>query len=184
MEAKLKIEQEEKRRLAQLNEQERRDHDLAMRLAPDFGNAEVEPIKSLSTSSPPKSPLSSSSFTTSSGRKYDLSKWKYAELRDAINTSCDIELLEACREEFHRRLKVYHAWKSKNKKQSDSGSGAGANENGAGLGEQTSQRAPASIIDHKEFLIELNGGAGGKSGSGSCIRLSRRLMPVSVAKLF
>ena len=27
-------------------------------------------------------------------RKYDLSKWKYAELRDTINTSCDIELLE------------------------------------------------------------------------------------------
>ena len=22
------------------------------------------------------------------GKKYDLSKWKYAELRDAINTSC------------------------------------------------------------------------------------------------
>ena len=41
--------------------------------------------------------------------KYDLSKWKYAELRDTINTSCDIDLLEACREEFHRRLKVWHA---------------------------------------------------------------------------
>jgi hypothetical protein len=26
--------------------------------------------------------------------KYDLSKWKYSELRDTINTSCDIELLE------------------------------------------------------------------------------------------
>ena len=42
-------------------------------------------------------------------KKYDLSKWKYAELRDTINTSCDIELLEACREEFHRRLKVRNA---------------------------------------------------------------------------
>ncbi|XP_037929253.1 myosin heavy chain 95F-like [Teleopsis dalmanni] len=49
-------------------------------------------------------------------QKYDLSKWKYSELRDAINTSCDIELLEACRQEFHRRLKVYHAWKAKNRK--------------------------------------------------------------------
>ena len=29
----------------------------------------------------------------------------------------DIDLLEACRDEFHRRLKVYHAWKMKNKKQ-------------------------------------------------------------------
>lgn len=34
----------------------------------------------------------------------------------------DIDLLAACREEFHRRLKVYHAWKSKNKKQNDDGS--------------------------------------------------------------
>lgn len=36
-----------------------------------------------------------------------------------INVDClrlDLELLEACREEFHRRLKVYHAWKSKNRK--------------------------------------------------------------------
>ena len=29
-------------------------------------------------------------------KKYDLSKWKYAELRDTINTSCDIELLGLC----------------------------------------------------------------------------------------
>ncbi|KAL7669054.1 hypothetical protein ACOME3_009725 [Neoechinorhynchus agilis] len=47
--------------------------------------------------------------------KYNLSGWKYAQLRDAINTSCDIELLEACREEFHRRLKAYHLWKAKNR---------------------------------------------------------------------
>ena len=39
-------------------------------------------------------------------KKFDLSKWKYADLRDTINTSCDIELLQACKEEFHRRLKV------------------------------------------------------------------------------
>uniref|UniRef100_A0A8B9LAT2 Unconventional myosin-VI n=1 Tax=Astyanax mexicanus TaxID=7994 RepID=A0A8B9LAT2_ASTMX len=64
-------------------------------------------------------------------KKYELSKWKYAELRDAINTSCDIELLAACREEFHRRLKVYHAWKSKNKKRNT----------------ETEQRAPKSVTD-------------------------------------
>ena len=128
-----------------------------MRLAPDFGNAEVEPLKNIATASPPKSPLSSSSFTTSTGRKYDLSKWKYAELRDAINTSCDIELLEACREEFHRRLKVYHAWKSKNKKQADVLPISGINENlmsGIDL-DDTSQRAPASIINQKEYLIDI-----------------------------
>jgi myosin-6 len=35
----------------------------------------------------------------------------YAELRDTINTSCYVDLLEACKEEFHRRLKVYHGEK-------------------------------------------------------------------------
>ena len=38
-----------------------------------------------------------SAAASAANRKYDLSKWKYAELRDTINTSCDIELLEACR---------------------------------------------------------------------------------------
>lgn len=67
-------------------------------------------------------------------KKHDLSKWKYAELRDTINTSCDIELLAACREEFHRRLKVYHAWKSKNKKRNT----------------ETEQRAPKSVTDYAQ----------------------------------
>lgn len=44
----------------------------------------------------------------------------------------DIELLAACREEFHRRLKVYHAWKSKNKKRDT----------------DTEQRAPKSVTDY------------------------------------
>lgn len=47
-------------------------------------------------------------------RRYKLESWNYAQLRDTINTSSDIELLEACREEFHRRLKVYHQWKFRN----------------------------------------------------------------------
>uniref|UniRef100_F6PJI8 Unconventional myosin-VI n=1 Tax=Ornithorhynchus anatinus TaxID=9258 RepID=F6PJI8_ORNAN len=72
-------------------------------------------------------------------KKYDLSKWKYAELRDTINTSCDIELLAACREEFHRRLKVYHTWKSKNKKRNT----------------ETEQRAPKSVTDY-DFAPFLN----------------------------
>ena len=41
-------------------------------------------------------------------KEHDLSKWKYADLRDTINTSCNVDLLEACREEFHRRLKVFY----------------------------------------------------------------------------
>ncbi|CAJ0929269.1 unnamed protein product [Ranitomeya imitator] len=72
-------------------------------------------------------------------KKHDLSKWKYAELRDAINTSCDIELLAACREEFHRRLKVYHAWKSKNKKRNA----------------DSDQRAPKSVTDY-DFAPFMN----------------------------
>ncbi|XP_055010974.1 unconventional myosin-VI-like [Boleophthalmus pectinirostris] len=72
---------------------------------------------------------------TAGVKKYDLSKWKYAELRDVINTSCDIELLAACREEFHRRLKVYHAWKAKNKKRTD---------------DDSNQRAPKSVTDYAE----------------------------------
>lgn len=48
----------------------------------------------------------------------------------------DIELLAACREEFHRRLKVYHAWKSKNKKRNT----------------ETEQRAPKSVTDYGTTL--------------------------------
>ena len=45
----------------------------------------------------------------------------------------DLELLDACRDEFHRRLKVYHAWKSKNKKRSD---------------KDTDQRAPKELVEN------------------------------------
>uniref|UniRef100_A0A671USV3 Unconventional myosin-VI n=1 Tax=Sparus aurata TaxID=8175 RepID=A0A671USV3_SPAAU len=79
-----------------------------------------------------RGPQVQASKAAAGAKKYELSKWKYAELRDAINTSCDIELLAACREEFHRRLKVYHAWKSKNKKRNT----------------ETEQRAPKSVLDY------------------------------------
>jgi len=46
------------------------------------------------------------------------------------------ELLEACREEFHRRLKVYHAWKAKNRKMKGNAS------NNA----DESMRAPSSVL--------------------------------------
>jgi len=51
---------------------------------------------------------------------------------DALRSPPDIELLAACREEFHRRLKVYHAWKSKNKKRNT----------------DTEQRAPKCVTDY------------------------------------
>ena len=110
------------------SEQERRDHELALRLARESKSGVDDLVLSKAPSSLESAASSSSSSnhqnqsrksssnSSTSKQNYDLSNWKYAELRDTINTSCDIELLEACREEFHRRLKVYHAWKTKNRK--------------------------------------------------------------------
>lgn len=47
------------------------------------------------------------------GQRYDLTKWSYAQLRDFINTSSDIEMIQACRDEFARRLQAYHSWRAK-----------------------------------------------------------------------
>ena len=52
----------------------------------------------------------------------------------------DVELLEACREEFHRRLKVYHDWKTKSKK-SDGGS--------------DNTRAPAMLNDEGNYSLTM-----------------------------
>ncbi|XP_049870051.1 myosin heavy chain 95F isoform X2 [Pectinophora gossypiella] len=118
-----KKDQEDRDRL----EQERRDHEMAVRLAKET-NGHVE-------GSPPqlrRSERVRMQQAMQGKGKYDLSKWKYSELRDTINTSCDIELLEACRHEFHRRLKVYHAWKAKNARKTT-------------MADQ--ERAPQSIMD-------------------------------------
>ena len=117
--------------------QERRDHELALRLAIE-NNSTVEDIQIPQLV---RSALVNQQRETRSAvaNKYDLSKWKYAELRDTINTSCDIDLLEACREEFHRRLKVYHAWKAKNRKKNNSSMDNSSMSN-------NSMRAPTSIM--------------------------------------
>jgi len=115
-------------KLAEQHEQERRDHEIALRLAEESGGGVDELTPSLKRSS-----LVNAQREANAGKKYDLAKWKYAELRDTINTSCEIELLEACREEFHRRLKVYHAWKARNKKKNTTFN--------------DDMRAPASITD-------------------------------------
>jgi myosin VI len=163
-----KKEEELRKQQQQQQEQDKRDHDLAMRLAPEFTNGEVEPIKLIKSSISPSGTSSGSNSSTSSlngGRntsistnnKHDLSKWKYAELRDAINTSCDLELLESCREEFHRRLKVYHAWKSKNKKQdSTTSSGSASSSNGTSSSmNKSNDRTPQSIMANLED-VHLN----------------------------
>ncbi|XP_038616652.1 unconventional myosin-VI isoform X1 [Tachyglossus aculeatus] len=169
VEEQLAKEREEENQQQAVREQERRDCELAMRIAQseaelireeaqlDAGlrRSDSEPVTTTLGGSRPKitveqlaqemseilarGPTVQATIAAAGTKKYDLSKWKYAELRDTINTSCDIELLAACREEFHRRLKVYHAWKSKNKKRNT----------------ETEQRVPKSVTDY-DFAPFLN----------------------------
>ena len=60
-----------------------------------------------------------------------------------IFLSEDIDLLEACRVEFHRRLRVYHAWKMKNRRRGQPGQQQ----------LQEDQRAPQEILQAGEGVI-------------------------------
>uniref|UniRef100_A0A8D0DA06 Unconventional myosin-VI n=1 Tax=Sander lucioperca TaxID=283035 RepID=A0A8D0DA06_SANLU len=148
MELQLQAEREHEASRQTILEQERRDRELALRIAQSESELipeEVQIDAGLRRYPTPeemakemtellsRGPQVQASKAAAGAKKYELSKWKYAELRDAINTSCDIELLAACREEFHRRLKVYHTWKSKNKKRNT---------------ETEPQRAPKSVTDY------------------------------------
>ncbi|XP_043294920.1 unconventional myosin-VI isoform X3 [Cervus elaphus] len=138
VEAQLARQREEESQQQAVREQERRDRELALRIA----RSEAELISEEAQADPAalrRGPAVQATKAAAGAKKHDLSKWRYAELRDTINTSCDIELLAACREEFHRRLKVYHAWKSKNKKRNT----------------ETEQRAPKSVTDY-DFAPFLN----------------------------
>ncbi|KAM4694161.1 unconventional myosin-VI isoform 1-T2 [Discoglossus pictus] len=171
VETQLARDRQEESQQQTILEQERRDRELAMRIAQseaELINEEFGPDSALRSGSLQQSPVNpkagglksrmtmeemakemteilsrgvqvQATKSAASVKKHDLSKWKYAELRDAINTSCDIELLASCREEFHRRLKVYHAWKSKNKKRNT----------------ETEQRAPKSVTDY-DFAPFMN----------------------------
>uniref|UniRef100_A0A8C1YUJ4 Unconventional myosin-VI n=1 Tax=Cyprinus carpio TaxID=7962 RepID=A0A8C1YUJ4_CYPCA len=140
MELQLQAEREQDTARQAMLEQERRDRELALRIAqseaeliPEETPVEAGPRRYLHPSER-RSPQVTATSAQADVKKYELSKWKYAELRDTINTSCDIELLAACREEFHRRLKVYHAWKSKNKKRNT----------------QDEQRAPKAVTEYAQ----------------------------------
>uniref|UniRef100_A0A7N5P4M4 Unconventional myosin-VI n=1 Tax=Ailuropoda melanoleuca TaxID=9646 RepID=A0A7N5P4M4_AILME len=137
VEKQLARQREEESQQQVVLEQERRDRELALRIAQS--EAELISEEAQADLSLRRGPAVQATKAAAGTKKYDLSKWKYAELRDTINTSCDIELLAACREEFHRRLKVYHAWKSKNKKRNT----------------ETEQRAPKSVTDY-DFAPFLN----------------------------
>uniref|UniRef100_A0A2P2HZY0 Unconventional myosin-VI-like n=1 Tax=Hirondellea gigas TaxID=1518452 RepID=A0A2P2HZY0_9CRUS len=129
-------------------EQERRDHELALRLAAETRGG----VDDSDTPMLKRSTIVESQRAAAASSKYDLSKWKYAELRDTINTSCDLELLDACRVEFHRRLKVYHAWKAKNKKKTTM---------------DESQRAPKSVLDAAKSQSMRAAASGNKAAPGS-----------------
>uniref|UniRef100_A0A287DG41 Unconventional myosin-VI n=2 Tax=Marmotini TaxID=337730 RepID=A0A287DG41_ICTTR len=159
VEEQLARQREEESQQQAVLEQERRDRELALRIAQSEselisdeaqGDQALRSLDSCGVTSKEQMAKEMSEFLSrgpavqatkaaAGTKKHDLSKWKYAELRDTINTSCDIELLAACREEFHRRLKVYHAWKSKNKKRNT----------------ETEQRAPKSVTDY-DFASFLN----------------------------
>ncbi|XP_047588873.1 unconventional myosin-VI isoform X5 [Lutra lutra] len=150
VEEQLARQREEESQQQAVLEQERRDRELALRIAQseaelisDEAQADLalrrEQMEKEMSEFLCRGPAVQATKAAAGTKKYDLSKWKYAELRDTINTSCDIELLAACREEFHRRLKVYHAWKSKNKKRNT----------------ETEQRAPKSVTDY-DFAPFLN----------------------------
>ncbi|KAF6364959.1 myosin VI [Rhinolophus ferrumequinum] len=160
VEEQLARQREEESQQQAVLEQERRDRELALRIAQseaelisdeaqadlalrrvDGARPKMTPEQMAKEMSDflSRGPAVQATKAAAGTKKHDLSKWKYAELRDTINTSCDIELLAACREEFHRRLKVYHAWKSKNKKRNT----------------ETEQRAPKSVTDY-DFAPFLN----------------------------
>uniref|UniRef100_A0A8C2ULW9 Unconventional myosin-VI n=1 Tax=Chinchilla lanigera TaxID=34839 RepID=A0A8C2ULW9_CHILA len=159
VEEQLARQREEESQQQAVLEQERRDRELALRIARSEaelisdeaqGDLVLRSLDSCHTAAKEqmaremsellcRGPTVQATKAAAGTKKHDLSKWKYAELRDTINTSCDIELLAACREEFHRRLKVYHAWKSKNKKRNT----------------ETEQRAPKSVTDY-DFAPFLN----------------------------
>jgi myosin-6 len=64
---------------------------------------------------------------------------------DLFRFELDLELLDACREEFHRRLKVYHAWKSKNRK------GKNPSALDDNIDEAEEERAPKDILNNSKF---------------------------------
>uniref|UniRef100_A0A8C1L219 Unconventional myosin-VI n=1 Tax=Cyprinus carpio TaxID=7962 RepID=A0A8C1L219_CYPCA len=112
-------------------EQERRDRELALRIA----QSEAELI-------PEETPVEATlrryllPLNQANGIPSDICPAhptaKHEMAKEFFNLY--IELLAACREEFHRRLKVYHSWKSKNKKRNT----------------QDEQRAPKAVTDYAQ----------------------------------
>ncbi|CAG0922973.1 unnamed protein product [Notodromas monacha] len=75
-------------------EQERRDRELALRLAREMGVQVIIPCLFDEEVAANQWGSGAASPVKTDPTKYDLTKWKYSDLRDAINTSCDVDLLE------------------------------------------------------------------------------------------
>lgn len=123
-------------------QQEQADHEMAVRLAGQLSRNVNDPCEQVTATEISYAAINLNKLKIEPGQRLDLSKWKYSELRDIINTSCDLALLECCRNEFHRRLKVYHAWKSRNTQQQSSNHGLQGAE----------QRAPDSIMQQSSLF--------------------------------
>uniref|UniRef100_A0A8D2ABV2 Unconventional myosin-VI n=1 Tax=Sus scrofa TaxID=9823 RepID=A0A8D2ABV2_PIG len=134
VEAQLARQREEESQQQAVLEQERRDRELALRIA----QSEAELISDEAQADPGLRRYLDSHPVTS---KIDGAgpKMTPEQMAKEMSEILSIELLAACREEFHRRLKVYHAWKSKNKKRNT----------------ETEQRAPKSVTDY-DFAPFLN----------------------------
>lgn len=140
----------------QLEEQEQRDYEIAMRLARDSTSDITANVNTNSNNNNirrlvPLAPSENLANKQLAGNdlQYDLSSWKYCDLRDTINTSCDLELLEACKREFHRRLRVYHAWRASNSRKSTISSASSTTIQGSEFTKYSelhgSDRAPSGV---------------------------------------
>uniref|UniRef100_A0A8C1L4K9 Unconventional myosin-VI n=1 Tax=Cyprinus carpio TaxID=7962 RepID=A0A8C1L4K9_CYPCA len=128
MELQLQEEREQEAARQAVLEQERRDRELALRIAQSEAELIPEETPVEATLRRYLLPLNQSYFNLHFYPiSYRLSFYKYT-------SKSNIELLAACREEFHRRLKVYHSWKSKNKKRNT----------------QDEQRAPKAVTDYAQ----------------------------------
>jgi len=156
LQKKRDVESQREEQERQALEQERRDQELAMRLAKDQANPDdaltADAKKPVARKHIKRSQTFANKKQETIHNKLDLAKWKYADLRDTINTSCDIDLLEACREEFHRRLKVYHAWKMKNTNKQDEGKGRAP----PALHTAASSRGAAPVAPKKKVKAKSN----------------------------
>eukprot|EP00038_Savillea_parva_P000948 m.100167 g.100167 ORF g.100167 m.100167 type:complete len:1317 (+) comp10335_c1_seq6:64-4014(+) len=92
-------------------EQERRDQELAMQLAMQAGGLDMLTEDSQQA----QRKIARRKFRKDGAP--NLQKWEYAELKKTINETQDVELLEACKVEFQRRMKLYNEWKAKKAQQ-------------------------------------------------------------------